>query len=71
MIPLGKSKSLYIMPKLGIGLSHINIEYNNVINRQPIESRNANWFSFANYGSTEDKKVGADFNLDFKIIYRF
>ncbi|KUJ52407.1 hypothetical protein [Chryseobacterium sp. JAH] len=71
MIPFGKSTSFYFMPKIGVGLSNSNVQYSNVINRQETSDRSDDWFSFGYFGSTERNGVVGDFNLDFKIVYRF
>lgn len=71
MIPFGKSKSFYFMPKVGIGLANSTIKYTNVTNKQDIEDIRINWLSISRFGSTERNGIVGDFNLDFKIVYRF
>ncbi|MCX8523753.1 hypothetical protein OF897_07430 [Chryseobacterium formosus] len=67
MIPFGRSKSFYFMPKIGIGLANSTIKYDNVINRQEIEDLRINWLSISHFGSTEKNGIVGDF----KIVYRF
>jgi len=70
---LNITKRLAVMPKIGFGIKHRNVQFSNVVNQQQsnAELEEGNWILSSNdYRKNEGNLTNLNFNLDIKIVYR-